>query len=393
MPSLRILMDENVPFARELFSQFGTVVTAPGAAITREKLQNIDALIVRSVTRVDTTLLKGTPVRFVGSATIGTDHIETEFLHHGGTAFAHAPGSNADSVVEYVIAALLLLSCRLNYNLTGKKVGVIGCGNVGGRLSERLPHMGLTVLKNDPPLAEREERAGRTHDFHPLEEVLAQADILSLHVPLVGGGEYPTAHLLDDRRLRSMRQGSWMLNTSRGAVVDNRALLDVLRSTGDGPDVAVLDVWEDEPAPLPSLIERAELATPHIAGYSYDGKIAGAIMVAEALARYLGFSFDGSRVPEPPPPALVSPPDPGLPQNEWLNALVKQMYDIAADDDRMRALVMHDESERSRRFAALRRDYPMRRTFGVHAIARSLVPPAYLGALRNGLGVDEGGLV
>ena len=242
MPSLRIIVDENIPLAREVFSRFGKVVTLPGSAITREEIRNTDILIVRSVTRVDEHLLDGSRVRFVGSATVGVDHIETDTLHQRGIAFAHAPGSNADSVVEYVISALLLLSCRLNYKLENRLVGIVGCGKIGSRLAERLKALGMAVIKNDPPLARKAESQGLSHDYRRLDEVLAQTEIVSIHVPLIEDGIDRTLHLFDRKRLDSMNSQAWLINTARGAVVDNDALAEVLHAFPGKPIRLVFDL-------------------------------------------------------------------------------------------------------------------------------------------------------
>lgn len=384
MPSLNILVDENVPLAAEVLAHFGKVRTLPGANISREEVTNTDVLIVRSVTRVDSKLLDGSSVQFVGSTTIGTDHIETEFLHQRGTTFAHAPGSNADSVVEYVMAAVLRTAARSNYNLAGKNVGIVGCGNIGGRLARRLPHVGVRVLQNDPPRAAEAERAGRQHDFLPLDALLAESDILSLHVPLHRRGPHATVHLLDEEKLSRMKPGSWLINTSRGPVVDNAALAKMLRATDRGPDVAILDVWENEPSPAPELVALAAIATPHIAGYSYDGKVAGTIMIAKALAEHLQRPMPdlAEHLLGPVEPSLI-PPDPILPLGDWLHELVAQMYDVGADDQRMR--IAFRGEDRAARFRAMRKEYPVRRTFSAHRIEPSLVPTHYLGALRGGI--------
>ncbi len=385
MPELRIVVDENVLLGEETFSTFGRVITLPGSAITREAVRDADVLIVRSVTRVGPELLDGSRVSFVGSATIGTDHIETDFLHQRGTAFAHAPGSNAESVVEYVLAALLYVARRTGSRLNGRTIGIVGAGNIGRRLAERLPAFGFEVMLNDPPLARRAERSGLRHDFRPLTEVLEKCDIITLHVPLIRGGEDPTLHLFGEVELHSMKPGSWLINTSRGPVVDNQALLEILKHPGAGPDVAVLDVWEGEPLPSLDLVRGSMLATPHIAGYSYDGKLAGTLMIARALAQHLGIPEPDDIAPGRAPFAL-RPPDAHLPEIDWLHALTRQMYDIVADDDRMRSLTA--ESDLGAGFRRLRRDYPVRRTFAAHWMAHWWIPPDRIRQVRDGLGLD-----
>lgn len=387
MPKVRIVADENIPRVSEIFRTFGTVETVPGRSITREKIASADVLLVRSVTRVSAALLNGTNVRFVGSATIGTDHIETSFLTRNGIAFVHAPASNADSVVEYVLAALLRVATRRGERLQGRTVGIVGCGSIGSRLARRLPELGLTVLKNDPPLA---LKAARDEEFIELNELLARSDIVTLHVPYTAAGRFPTRHLIDHDRLRHMRRGAWLLNTSRGAAVDNDALRDVLAAEPGRLGAVALDVWENEPLPDVDLIARVDLATPHVAGYSVDGKLEGALMLYDGLAAFLDV-----RAPRPQPDDLsedvpISPPDPHLPDTDWLHAAVLQMYQIASDDHRMRQMLPLARDERSSFFERLRREYPDRRAFAAFTMSREHVPPARRGAVERGLGVRLG---
>ena len=384
---LTIVADENIPLLDDLFAPLGSLRPMSGRGISAATVRQADVLLVRSVTRVDAALLNGSRVRFVGSATIGTDHVDRGFLEREGIAFAHAPGSNAGSVVEYVIAALLHLAVRRDTPLRGKKVGIIGCGHIGGQLAARLPALGLSVVLHDPPLAEAAAREGRPHPFVGLDTLLATADIVTVHVPLTTGGMHPTYHLIDEAVLRHMRPGAWLINTSRGAVVSNAALRKA-REAGH-PGAVVLDVWEGEPAPDPALIRRVDLATPHIAGYSYDGKVQGSLMVYRALMQFLGRPAERDPWPvEAPATARLAPPAPDLPEPLWFDALVRQMYDIAADDARMRRLSHLDDEARGTRFTELRKTYPVRRSFHHYGLAPGAYPPALLRGLRQGLGVQ-----
>lgn len=376
-----ILADENIPLLEECFGPLGTVRAVPGQAITARAVREADVLLVRSVTRVDAALLDGSRVRFVGSATIGTDHVDRAYLRRAGIAFAHAPGSNADSVVEYVLAALCCLARRHGVSLAGRTVGIVGCGNVGGRLARRLPALGFSLRRHDPPLAEAEERAGRPHSYVGLEEVLA-SDIVTLHVPLVTTGAHPTRHLIGRRELERVGASAWLINTSRGAVVDNRALREALEA--GRPGACVLDVWEGEPRPDRALVEAVSLATPHIAGYSVDGKERGSRMIHEALCRHLGLDAPAPSPGEGAPRRLL-PPDPALPEAEWLDAVVRQMYDVEADDARFREGLRAEDP--GRHFTLLRKHYPPRRTFGRHALPVDGLPAERIRAVREGLGV------
>jgi erythronate-4-phosphate dehydrogenase len=384
---LRILADENIPFVNEAFAGFGIVRSLPASQITPEAVRNCDVLLVRSVTRVDAALLDSSRVQFVGSATGGIDHVDLEYLQQRGITFAHAPGSNADSVVEYVLAALFELAVRRRISLRGRVAGIVGCGHIGGRLARRLPALGLEVLCCDPPLAEQSGHA----DFVSLEVLLKEADVVTLHVPLTRTGPYPTFHLIDAAALAHMRAAAWLINTSRGAVVDSQALLAARRQ--GRPAAVVLDVWESEPTPDPELIAQVDLATPHIAGHSFEGKTQGTLMLVDALAHHLKLEPElNSRdflQADPEEGWELIPPDPCLSETEWLANLVRQMYDIAADDARFRTLMLHaSDEQRAERFRLLRRNYPRRRSFSRYRIERARVPEAFREAVTQGLGVQ-----
>ncbi|WP_022835680.1 4-phosphoerythronate dehydrogenase [Salisaeta longa] len=378
---LRIVADENIPAVTDAFSALGSVITRPGRAIQRADVADADVLLVRSVTRVTRPLLADTPVRFVGSATIGTDHIDRDFLEAAGVAFAHAPGSNADSVADYVLAALLTLATRRGVDLRTRTVGVVGYGNIGRRVTQRLEALGLRVLVNDPPL-----RANQATDrpLHPLTHLLETADVLTLHVPLTREGPHPTQHLIDAAALRRMCDEAWLLNTSRGAVVDNAALGHALAH--NAVRAAVLDVWEDEPTPDPALVEAVDLATPHIAGYALDGKLRGTQMLYDAVCRHLDRTPDWSMDEAlPPAPDPLVPPDPHLPPTEALHALAQQAYSVTADDQRLRPLVNQSPTKRGAFFSGLRREYPVRREMQCYRVDQRLLHPALQAAVTNGL--------
>ncbi len=371
---LSIVADENIPRVKEAFSSIGNVHLLDAESIKPEVCAQADVLLVRSVTRVHEGLLRQSQVAFVGSATAGFDHVDRSYLKERGIPFVHAPGSNADSVVEYVLTALLRLHALKMRALTGLTLGIIGCGNIGGRLGRRAPSFGLRVLKNDPPLA----KAGHP-GFVDLETVLTRSDILTLHVP-----KFPeTYHLIGDAELRSMKPGAWVLNTSRGNVIDNQALKRALKA-GE-IDAAVLDVWENEPVPDPELMQRVTLATPHIAGHSVDGKLQGTIVLYEAVTQH--FQVQGTWEYEQllqenlPDPLSLNPE----PESSWLDALAQQLYDIGADDTRMRKILHVPQDHIAETFRQLRRNYPPRRAFDRHTITE--IPLPYVRAVRDGLGV------
>jgi erythronate-4-phosphate dehydrogenase len=353
---VNIVVNKHTPLAVEAFSPFGTVTALGSKEITREALAGADALIVRSETHVDRALLEDTPVRFVGTVTIGTDHVDTGWLHDRGIAFASAPGSNANSVAEYVTAALLVRSGRIGKPLQGATIGVVGVGNVGSRVARMARALGMEVLLNDPPLA----RATGDPMYRPLEELL-DADIITLHVPLTTGGEDPTRRLFDAGRIGRMKPGSLLVNTARGPVVDNEALAAAIAGGRIGG--AVLDVWDPEPDISVPLLDLVTLGTPHIAGYSLDGKLNAVRMIHDALSAFLG------REPAWAPEPLFAPPEPlepgtgGAGREAGLLEVVRQAYDIEQDDRTLRRIRLMTAAERPKYFSRLRADYRTRREF------------------------------
>jgi len=363
---LRIILDRNTPFAAPAFNDLGDVVLLETSAITSGAVRDADILVVRSETRVDRRLLEGSGVRFVGTVTIGTDHIDIPYLESRGIGFASAPGSNANSVKEYLLAALLELSRRRGFSLHGRALGVVGVGNIGSKVVAMAGDLGLTVLQNDPPLA----RQSCQPRFVPLDDLM-DADILTLHVPLTRTGEDATFHLFDSRRIAGMKPGSILINTSRGSVVETRAVKDALRS--GHLSAAVLDVWEGEPSIDAELLELVMLGTPHIAGYSLDGKVNAVRMIREAACRFL--SDDSTWNPEgdlpAPDVARISLEGGGNPE-EQLQTAVRSCYDIASDDRNLRGLLDVPPQSRPLFFSQLRSGYRIRREFSA---VRVDVPP------------------
>lgn len=354
-----IIADENMPFARDWFEAFGEVQTLPGRAITAEQIQDADALLVRSVTRVNYELLQNSRVRFVGSATSGIEHIDTNYLMTHGIGCASAPGCNATAVVEYVLSCLCALDGVFEKLLAGSVVGILGLGNVGSRLAHRLQTLGIRCVGYDPFLNAEENNLPLAN----FETVLG-ADVICCHVPLTKSGAYPTWHLIDEQRLRNLRKDTVLINASRGAVIDNAALLNVLRERDDLR--VVLDVWEAEPAIDRALLDRVALATPHIAGYSWDGKVAGTRMVLEAFCDFFNLSL-------PMQTNDVSRPSLKIASTENRVALlvsaIQSVYDVRRDDREMRAaLSACENNEIANIFDHLRKDYPQRREIAAYAI-------------------------
>jgi erythronate-4-phosphate dehydrogenase len=395
--SLSLLVDENIPLAQEAFGSLGTVRTMPGREMQRSDLVSTDVLLVRSVTRVGPELLSDTPVRFVGSATIGTDHVDRDWLAEEGVAFAHAPASNADSVADYVVSMALRLAVKTGSDLRNRTAGVVGCGNTGSRVARRLRALGVAVLENDPPLAEAAEARGESHPYVSLDRVVEEADLLSLHTPITTLGAHPTHHLIDGDMLDRLAPHAWLINTSRGAVVDNAALLERLTSREEGrtrtggPQAVALDVWENEPTPDRRLVQEVDLSTPHVAGYAYDGKVRGTTMLYHSLCEHLDvdptWTPDAALAPETPDALELSPPDPRLPRTEYLDALAQQACDVTADHRRMQGILNDPADGPGAFFSHLRKTYPTRREMQVQHVEGSAVPEAYRDAVREGLGL------
>jgi len=352
---MKIVADANIPFVQECFSSVGDVEIMSGRDMTVSAMANADALLVRSITPVNEHLLGGSPVRFVGTATIGFDHIDLDYLDTNHIGFASAPGSNANSAAEYIIAALLDVGQRHGIRLEGKSIGVIGVGNVGGRVAQKCEALGMHVRRNDPPL----QRRTGDPNYVPIEAVY-DCDFITVHTPLTRDGIDKTYHLADGRFFASVKRGAIFLNASRGAVVDSESLAVAGRL---GP--VVLDVWENEPNIDVELLSGVDLASPHIAGYSFDGKIAGLIMIYRALCEHFGLDPKHEAadfLPEPEVPVADVRDVQGDDEAALAHA-VRSVYSIQRDDAATRQIVDKPAEERGRFFDALRKNYPVRREF------------------------------
>lgn len=367
---MKIVADENMPLVTELFGAFGEVVTAPGRQIDRNLVADADVLLVRSVTPVDQRLLGGSRVGFVGSATIGTDHLDLACLASQNTAWANAPGCNAAAVADYVLAAL----CAVAPGWRERRVAIVGCGNVGSGLYRRLEALAVETRCFDPFL---DQHSGLP--LVPFEQVLA-ADIICLHTPLTRSGPHSTWHLFDAEVLAQLRPGTLVLNAGRGGVIDNRALVTELERGRLG---AVLDVWEGEPDIAADLLAQVAIGTPHIAGYSLEGRIRGTLMVYNAFCRWAGvaaaLSLDEAlaRVP-----GLVAGPL-GLTVADAASfeSLVLDAYDPRHDHRQLLA-ALAGTSPGGAAFDALRKNYPWRREFS-HYAPQGPIPQTLASLLRG----------
>ncbi|WP_281556931.1 4-phosphoerythronate dehydrogenase [Thalassomonas sp. RHCl1] len=354
---MKIYYDENMPFAREFFAGLGELIPFAGRELTPQIAADADVLLVRSITQVNKALLsENKGLQFVGTATIGVDHIDQAYLSSRNIAFSAAPGCNAISVAEYVLSALVVLAERYLLDLSALTVGIVGAGNTGTRLSEKLDALGINYCLCDPLL----EQQGDEREFSSLEQVL-NCDVISLHVPLTTTGEYPSHHLLDRDKLARLTDRQILINACRGEVVDNQALL-ALKQQGHGVKL-VWDVWENEPDILQPLIEHTEIATAHIAGYSLEGKARGSEMLYLALCKQLKIK-PNLTLEQFLPQAAISYVEIKQHFDEIiLNQLVKMVYDVRRDDGIFR------QQLNSQGFDMLRKNYPVRREFSAVTVA------------------------
>ncbi len=355
---MKIVADKNIPYVQACFSHLGEVELMGGREMTASGVQQAEILLVRSVTKVNEALLGSSRVRFAATATIGVEHVDQAYLAQRGIGFSSAPGSNANSVAEYVVASLLTIGEKHDMGLAGKSIGIVGVGNVGSRVAAKCVALGLEVVLNDPPLA----RQTGDMKYRPLSEIMA-CDFVTMHTPLTYEGQDKTFHLAGAALLSALKPGAVFMNSSRGGVHDTVALKECLDA---GQLMALgLDVWEGEPQVDTELLDRADVVTPHIAGYSFDGKVAGLIMIYQAACQHLGIEpvhTASDFLPEPEVPEIRLRDFTGTEQ-QILHQVVKQVYDIGRDDRATREMIQVPKTEQGDFFDALRKNYPRRREF------------------------------
>lgn len=364
---MKIVIDDKIPFIRGAFEPFAGVVYAPGRSIDARMIADADALIVRTRTKCNRSLLEGSRVKIVASATIGFDHIDTYWLNENGIRWANAPGCNSGSVMQYVTSLLFFLAEKHSLDLPSLTLGIAGVGNVGTKVERAARTLGMRVLLNDPPRQRREEGTDLHTDtgrggsqFHSLRKLLIESDILTLHVPLTREGRDKTYHLLGLHNLSEMKKDALLINTSRGEVVDNIALRESLeKGLLRG---ASLDVWEGEPGADPLLVELADIATPHIAGYSVDGKANASISSVRVVAETLGLPLEHWTPAELPAPEAPVIDLSGLHDSslDLVARAVRHTYPIAGDDTLFR--------NGREKFEYLRDNYRIRREFGSYSV-------------------------
>ncbi|MCG3721545.1 4-phosphoerythronate dehydrogenase [Vibrio cincinnatiensis] len=352
-PAMKILIDENMPYAESLFGQLGEVILKPGRTLTADDLIDIDALMIRSVTKVDERLLaKANRLTFVGTATAGTDHVDQALLAERGIFFTAAPGCNKVGVAEYVFSVLMVLAQQQGFSVLDKTVGIIGAGQVGSYLAECLTGLGIKVLLNDPP----KQAQGDSREFTELSILLDNADVITLHTPITRDGEWPTHHLINESVLQRLRGDQILINAARGPVVDNEALKARLQQQ-DG-FTAALDVFEFEPQVDLLLLPLLAFATPHVAGYGLEGKARGTTMVFNRYSEFLGqacWANPSSLLPVAPIPEVTL-------NRRWDEAtllnLTQLVYDVRRDDAQFRR-----EIQQPGAFDQMRKQYWDRREY------------------------------
>ncbi len=349
---MKVVCDSDIPFLKGALEPHCEVIYARGSDISKEMVMDADALVIRTRTRCDANLLEGSKVRFIATATIGYDHIDTRWCESHGITWTNAPGCNSWSVQQYIGSLLVAMSRTLGFSFREKTIGVVGVGNVGSKVARLAALLGFRVLLCDPPRARREGSG----QFVSLDELISRSDIITLHVPLIRDGEDATFHMFDDSRLASMNQNQILINSSRGEVVDGAALKNALAQKKIL--AASLDVWENEPQIDPGLLSLLFTGTPHIAGYSVDGKATGTTMSVQALGKFFDLpcrDWEVTQVPQSVQPSEFSIDTAGKTPQEVLADAILHTYDIKNDDAALRADVASFEKQRSH--------YPVRREF------------------------------
>ena len=354
---MKVVCDSDIPFIKGALEPYCEVVYARGCDIDRDMVKDADALIIRTRTKCDESLLKGSKVRFIATATIGYDHIDTAWCESNGIKWTNAPGCNSWSVQQYVGSLLVTLSRHMLFSFKDKTIGIVGVGNVGGKVARLAALLGFRVLLCDPPRARKEG----SNAFVSLDEIILKSDIITLHVPLIRDGQDATYHLFDRNRLSTLNRNQILINTSRGEVVDNAALKEVLKNKTIC--TAALDVWENEPRIDRELMPLLFIGTPHIAGYSVDGKATGTTMCVQALGKFFDLpcrDWEVAEVPQSVQPSELSVDAAGKKPQDILADAILYTYNVRKDGNAL----MSDISS----FEKLRSNYPVRREFPAFSI-------------------------
>ncbi len=347
---MKFIVDDKIPYIKGVLEPYAKVVYLPGNQISKQNVQDADGLIVRTRTLCNASLLEGSNISFIATATIGYDHIDTAFCKEKGIAWTNAAGCNARSVAQYITSAIIALSLKYKFDPSSKTIGIVGVGNVGKQVAAMTKALGLKVLLNDPPREEKEEK----NNFVSFEKIKEEADIITFHTPLVKDGKYPTYHIADDSFFSDLNKKPIIINSARGEITDTESLK---RAITEGKlSGVIIDCWENEPSIDTDLLAKADIGTPHIAGYSADGKANATSMSVQAVSRFFGLGLDNwkvSSLPEPPEPVIYM-------EKEDISKAVLHAYDILQDDIRLR--------NNPALFEELRGNYPLRREYEAYTV-------------------------
>lgn len=386
---IKIVADSKIPLLKGVFEPYAEIVYLHPSEITNENIIDADALLIRTRSKCNSILLDGTNVKFIATATIGYDHIDTSYCESKNIKWMNAPGCNSTSVMQYVASALLTLAKNKNINLSDMTIGIVGVGNVGSKVVRLSEALGMKVLLNDPP-RERKEGKGK---FVSLEELMDRSNIITFHVPLIKEGIDKTFHLTDETFFAKLNEGKILFNTSRGEVVDSSALKRAINNKIIS--ATVLDVWENEPNIDQELMNIVDIATPHIAGYSADGKANGTAICVRGLSSFFNLDINDdwypSSVPLPGNPKGLTFECKGKSNQEVLSEIIFSTYDVTKDDDTLRRSIDTFEKQRN--------DYPIHREFPYYQIKllngnpKLNITLTELGFNRKNSSIRNGGLL
>jgi erythronate-4-phosphate dehydrogenase len=353
---MKIVIDDKIPFINGVLEPYAEVVYLPGSKIDNKSVKDADAMIIRTRTLCNKELLQGSNVKFIVTATIGYDHIDTKWCEANGIIWKNAEGCNSTSVMQYLASTLVYLSGKYNFKFEDRTLGIVGVGNVGGKVLKLAEQLGMRIVLNDPPVVRQRGPCG----YVSLDGILREADIITLHVPLYHEGEDKTYHLFDEAKLNKLIPGTILINTSRGEVVDNKALKKALHL--NRLQTAVLDVWENEPDIDLELMNTLDIATPHIAGYSADGKANGTAMSVNAVSNYFRLGLENwypAGLPQPQN-VIVHIDGKNKSEQEIISEAVEYTYKVNEDTQRLKSSPNNFEKQRG--------DYPVRREFSSYTV-------------------------
>jgi erythronate-4-phosphate dehydrogenase len=368
---MKIIIDDKIPYIRGAFENVADVVYLPGSKTTAEIAKDADAIVTRTRTICNEKLLAGSTVKFIATATIGYDHIDTEYCDNAGIQWTNAPGCNSKSVEQYIASVIMVMAEKNNWNLSEKTIGVVGVGNVGSKVARICEIFGMKVLRNDPP----RERAEGSGQFVSIQQIMDEADIITLHVPLNMKGEDATFHLGNDLFFNALKKKPLLINSCRGEVTETNAVKTAIKS--GQISAFVCDCWENEPDLDLELLLLTEIATPHIAGYSKDGKAIGTLMSVQAINNYFGLGLENWKPSgvELPLNSEIIIDGTGFTEQQIIAKAILHTYDIRNDDRDFRNSVTD--------FEQLRGDYPTRREFPAFTIKAKNIAEKTLGKLKE----------